>query len=52
MRDMPHEALFTDRGGQILCCTQAMAAWAAAGPAMRSLPAASGNWRRGDARGR
>ena len=31
LRDRPHEALFTDRVGQILCCTHAMAAWAALG---------------------
>ncbi|WP_158811503.1 malonate decarboxylase subunit epsilon [Beijerinckia sp. L45] len=31
VREAEHDALFTDRVGQILCCTQAMAAWAALG---------------------
>ncbi|MBE7212262.1 MAG: acyltransferase domain-containing protein [Gluconacetobacter diazotrophicus] len=33
VRDAPEEALFSNRAGQILCCTQALAAWAMLGDA-------------------
>jgi [acyl-carrier-protein] S-malonyltransferase len=33
VRDAPEDALFSNRVGQLLCCTQALAAWAALGPA-------------------